>query len=77
MGACGKLATTCIMGVLGLLPQRAAGAAELVMLTNQGVTPGAREVAAAFESSSGNKVTVIQEAGPLSSTGSRQMDLRT
>jgi hypothetical protein len=59
MGACGKLATACILGVLGSLPQGAAEAAELVILTNQGVTPGAREVAAAFERSSGNKVDLI------------------
>jgi len=41
----------------------AAGAAELVVITNQGATPGVREVAAAFERASGHKVTVIQEAG--------------
>jgi hypothetical protein len=29
MGACGKLAKACILCVLGSLPQRAAGAAEL------------------------------------------------
>ena len=64
MDVCGKFATACILGVLGSLPQGPAEAAELVILTNQGVTPGVREVAAAFERSSGNKVTVIQEAGP-------------
>jgi len=64
MEVCGKFATACILGVLGSLPQGPAEAAELVILTNQGVTPGVREVAAAFERSSGNKVTVIQEAGP-------------
>jgi hypothetical protein len=61
MEVCGKFATACILGVLGSLPQGPAEAAELVILTNQGVTPGVREVAAAFERSSGNKVTVIQE----------------
>jgi molybdate transport system substrate-binding protein len=64
MGACGRFAAACIVGVLGSLSQGAAGAAELVILTNQGVTPGVREVAVAFERASGNKVTVIQEAGP-------------
>jgi len=64
MEVCGKFATACILGGLGSLPQGPAEAAELVILTNQGVTPGVREVAAAFERSSGNKVTVIQEAGP-------------
>jgi ABC-type molybdate transport system substrate-binding protein len=63
MGVYGKLAAACVLGVLGSLPQGAAEAAELVILTNQGVTPGVREVAAAFERSSGNTVTVIQEAG--------------
>jgi molybdate transport system substrate-binding protein len=69
MEACGKFAATCVLGVLGLgvsgsLPQGAATAAELVILTNQGATPGVRELAAAFERASGHKVTVIQEAGP-------------
>ncbi len=64
MGARGILATASILALLGSVPQGAAGAAELVILTNQGVTPGVREVAAAFERSTGNKVTVIQEAGP-------------
>jgi len=44
------------------LPQGAA-AAELVVLTNQGATPGVRELATAFSQMSGHKVTVIQEAG--------------
>jgi molybdate transport system substrate-binding protein len=38
-------------------------AAELVILTNQGATPGVRELATAFSQASGHKVTVIQEAG--------------
>jgi molybdate transport system substrate-binding protein len=64
MEACGKFAAACILGVLGSLPQGAAEAAELVILTNQGATPGVRELGAAFARASGNKVTVIQEAGP-------------
>src|SRR5438132_3830928 len=48
--------------LLGSLPQGAA-AAELVILTNQGATPGVRELATAFSRMSGHKVTVIQEAG--------------
>jgi hypothetical protein len=72
MGAGGKFAAACILGVfpgtflevLGSLPQGAAVAAELIVLTNQGATPGVREVAAAFERASGHKVTVLQEAGP-------------
>ena len=67
MGASGKFATACILGaflgVLGSLPQGRAVAAELVVLTNQGATPGVRELAAAFARASGHKVTVLQEAG--------------
>src|ERR1700682_5313569 len=66
-GACGKFVTTCMLGVLGLLgssPQGAAGAAELTVLTNQGATPGVREIAAAFSRASGHNVRVLQEAGP-------------
>ena len=66
MGASKTLAAACMvaglsLGVAGSLPQAAAVAAELVVLTNQGATPGVRELAAAFERSSGHKVTVIQE----------------
>jgi molybdate transport system substrate-binding protein len=49
------------LGATGSLPQAASVAAELVVLTNQGATPGVRELAAAFERASGHKVTVIQE----------------
>jgi molybdate transport system substrate-binding protein len=63
MGTCGKFAVACILGVFGSLPQGAAIAAELVILTNQGATPGVRELAAAFSRASGHKVTVLQEAG--------------
>jgi molybdate transport system substrate-binding protein len=71
MSACGKLAGAFVLGVLvpGVLgslaasmPQGAA-AAELVVLTNQGATPGVSALAAAFARASGHKVTVIQEAG--------------
>jgi molybdate transport system substrate-binding protein len=59
------LAAACLVAGAGLagagsLPPTAA-AAELVVLTNQGATPGVRELAAAFERASGHKVTVIQE----------------
>jgi len=63
-GACRKFAAACIVVALGSSPQAAAVAAELVVLTNQGATPGVRELAAAFSRASGHKVTVIQEAGP-------------
>jgi len=61
MRACAKFAAACILGALA--PQGAALAAELIILTNQGATPGVRELAAAFERASGHKVTVIQEEG--------------
>jgi molybdate transport system substrate-binding protein len=44
------------------LPQDAA-AADLVILTNQGATPGVRALATEFARVSGHKVTVIQERG--------------
>ena len=55
-------AAACLVGALslGLMPQRAATGIELVILTNQGATPGVRELAAAFSRGSGHKVTVIQ-----------------
>jgi molybdate transport system substrate-binding protein len=61
MGAGTKLAAVCVVGALGLLPQ-AAQAADLIILTNQGATPGVRELAAEFSRTSGHKVTVLQEA---------------
>jgi molybdate transport system substrate-binding protein len=72
MGACGKAAAACIravipgmmLGMLGASPQGAAQSAELTVLTNQGATPGVREVATAFSRASGHKVTVVQEALP-------------
>jgi molybdate transport system substrate-binding protein len=64
MAGCGKFAAACILGILGSLPQGAAGAAELIILTNQGATPGVSELAAAFGRATGHKVTVLQEAGP-------------
>jgi molybdate transport system substrate-binding protein len=63
MAGCGKFAAACILGVLGSLPQGAAGAAELIILTNQGATPGVTELGAAFTRATGHKVTVLQEAG--------------
>jgi molybdate transport system substrate-binding protein len=67
MGMCRSFTAACILGataILGSLPQSAAVAADLVILSNQGATPGVSELAAAFSHISGNKVTVIQEAGP-------------
>jgi len=49
--------------MLATLGVGGAGAADLVILTNQGATPGVRELAGAFSQASGHKVSVIQEAG--------------
>ena len=62
MRACATFAAACILGA-ALGAQGASRAAELIILTNQGATPGVRELAAAFERASGHKVTVIQEEG--------------
>src|SRR5215471_11268706 len=60
MGFRANIAAACILGTLCLGD---AGEAELVILTNQGATPGVRELGAAFSQASGHKVIVIQEAG--------------
>src|SRR2546427_12562335 len=60
MGSWTKFAAACILAVLGSIPHGAAMAADLVILTNQGATPGVRELAAAFSRASGHNVTVIQ-----------------
>jgi molybdate transport system substrate-binding protein len=75
MGAYGRVAAACFLGALGALPQGTAQAAELTILTNQGATPGVRELAAAFERASGHKVTVIQETldQRLASNGSADL----
>ena len=57
-----RFVATCLVGALGLMP-RGAAAANLVILTNQGATPGVKELAAAFERASGHKVTVMQVEG--------------
>jgi molybdate transport system substrate-binding protein len=68
MGGHARAGAACILGMLvagapGSLLQGAAKAAELVIVTNQGATPGVRELAAAFARETGHKVTVVQEAG--------------
>ena len=62
MRARARFAAACLLGVLGWMP-RPVAAADLVILTNQGATPGVKELAAAFEHASGHKVTVIQVEG--------------
>ena len=63
MGPCAKFAAACMLAAYGLMPQGATRAVELTILTNQGATPGVRELASAFSRTSGHKVTVIQEEG--------------
>jgi len=63
MGMRATFVAACIVGALGLLPRGAATAADLIILTNQGATPGVKELAAAFSRASGHKVTVTQEEG--------------
>jgi molybdate transport system substrate-binding protein len=60
-GAWRRFAAAGLLAMLAALPQ--ARAADLVVVSNQGATPGVRELAAAFERASGHKVTVVQEAG--------------
>jgi molybdate transport system substrate-binding protein len=62
MRACARFAAACLFGFLAVMPRAAAGA-DLVILTNQGATPGVKELAAAFERASGHKVSVIQVEG--------------
>ena len=68
MGARRSFAAACLLAVLwefpGMSLPGAAQAAELVVVTGQGTTPGVKEVAAAFARTSGHKVTVIQATVP-------------
>ncbi len=61
MRPCATFGAACIVAVLA--PQGAVVAADLIVLTNQGATPGVRELANAFSRASGHQVTVIQESG--------------
>jgi len=63
MNACAKFAAVCLLAGLALMPRGTSAAAELVILTNQGATPGVKELAAAFSRTSGHTVTVTQEEG--------------
>jgi molybdate transport system substrate-binding protein len=57
-------ATSMLVALTSLAQGTAVRAAELIVLTNQGATPGVREVANAFTRASGHKVTVMQPTGP-------------
>ena len=58
-----KIAAVWILAALGLLSRGTVGAAELIIVSNQGATPGVTELAAAFERITGHKVRVIQDSG--------------
>jgi molybdate transport system substrate-binding protein len=60
-----KFAAACMLAALGSMPQGAALAADLVIVTNQGAVPGLKELAAAFKRSSGHNVTVILAEGAV------------
>lgn len=64
MAGRGKPAAVFFLAGVAGLSLSTAGAAELTVITNQGATPGVREVAAVFARTSGHKVAVIQEGGP-------------
>jgi len=61
MGAHARYAAIALVAILSAAAS--AEAAELVILTNQGATPGVRELAAAFSRANGHRVTVLQETG--------------
>jgi molybdate transport system substrate-binding protein len=61
-GAWRRFAAAGLLAALAAFPQTAR-AADVVVVSNQGATPGVRELAAAFERASGHRVTVVQEAG--------------
>ena len=58
-----KFVAACILGFLASSPQGAPQAAELIILTNQGATPGVIELANAFSRATRHKVTVVQDGG--------------
>ena len=65
MGTCAKFAVACILVVAGSMPQGAALAADLVIVTNQGAMPGLKELAGAFTRASGHNVSVILAEGAV------------
>jgi molybdate transport system substrate-binding protein len=61
MGAYAKFTAACMLGAtLGSIAYGAALAADITILTNQGATPGVKELATAFAKKSGHNVTVVQ-----------------
>src|SRR5260221_14592767 len=62
-GAMNRWKSILAAGVLAVSGAASVDAAELVISSNQGGTPGVRELANAFSRQSGHKVTVVQETG--------------
>jgi molybdate transport system substrate-binding protein len=60
-----KFMPLCLLALLAAMSPRAALAADLVIVTNQGAVPGLKELAAAFMRASGNNVTVLLAEGDL------------
>ena len=58
-----KFAAACVLGFLASSLQGAPQAAELIILTSQGATPGVIELANAFSRTTGHKVSVIPDDG--------------
>src|SRR5215470_10802640 len=61
MTRCLNAATAGLLGMLAVMTHAPARAAEIVILTNLGVVSAVRDLAPAFERSSGHKVTVSFE----------------
>ena len=59
-----RVAILGVLGALSLASAQSAGAADLVVLLNQATQSGVRELAAAFEKATGNKVEVSFQGGP-------------
>jgi isopentenyl diphosphate isomerase/L-lactate dehydrogenase-like FMN-dependent dehydrogenase len=60
MGTCAHAAAAGIFGVLGMASLGATQAAEVTVLTGQGVVSAVRDLAPAFERASGHKVDQLR-----------------
>ena len=65
MGPVTKFAAACILVAAATMPQNAALAADLTIVSNQGAVPGLKELAAAFSRASGHHVTVVLAEGDV------------
>jgi molybdate transport system substrate-binding protein len=64
MQAASQLAIAGIAAVLAMMGPETPRAAEIVVLTNQGVVSAVRELGPAYEHASGNKVVISYQIGP-------------